>query len=129
MKPESEVVANTRQLMIFQIAIGLIVAAGFKLNSSEWQSVSAIFGMVTSIGLTILLSHGVKRAENSALKDPKKSIEILYLGAVQRFLLVLFCFIVGLAILKLEPLAMALSFGLTQFAYVFNMRNMKKRFH
>ena len=84
--------------------------------------------MLTSIALTLLLSHGVKRAESNALQDPKKSMGILYLGAVQRFVLVLAFFIVGLGILKLEPLAMALGFGLTQFAFVFNMRNLKKRF-
>ena len=127
MKLETQVATNTRQLLAIQIALGLIVAAGFKLASQEWQSVSAIFGMLTSIALTLLLSHGVKRAEKSALQDPKKSMGILYLGAVQRFVLVLAFFIVGLGIMKLEPLAMALGFGLTQFAYVFNMRNLKKR--
>jgi len=84
--------------------------------------------MLTSIALTLLLSHGVKRAESSALQDPKKSMGILYLGAVHRFLLVIAFFIIGLAILKLEPLAMALGFGLTQFAYVFNIHNLKKKF-
>lgn len=85
--------------------------------------------MLTSIGITLLLSHGVKRAEYNALQDPKKSMGILYLGAVQRFVAVAACFIVGIGIIKLEPLAMALGFALTQFAYVFNIRNMKKRFY
>jgi len=128
MKSENQVATNTRQLLAIQIALGLIVAAGFKLALQEWQSVSAIFGMLTSVALTILLSHGVKRAEREALQDPNKSMGILYLGAVQRFVLVLAFFIIGLGIFKLEPLAMALGFGLTQFAYIFNMRNLRKKF-
>jgi len=84
--------------------------------------------MLTSIAITILLSHGVKRAEREALQDPKKSMGILYLGAVQRFLVVLALFIVGLGFFKLEPLAMVLGFGLTQFAYLVNIRNLRKKF-
>ncbi len=114
---------------MIQIAIGLIVAAGFRLASQEWQSVSAIFGMLTSIVITLMLGFGVNRAKNKAQDDPKASMGILYLGAVQRFLLVLSFFIVGLAILKLDPMAMTLGFALTQFAYVFNIRKFNKRIH
>ena len=51
------------------------------------------------------LSYGVLKAEKVAQTDPKKSLGILYFGAVQRFVMVVGLFIVGLAIFKLEPLA------------------------
>lgn len=96
------------------------------MKGSSWQVWSALYGMGASIAITALLSYGVVRAEKAAANDPKKSMGILYVGAVQRFLLVLGLFIFGLAVLKLEPLATAVSFGLTQFGYVFNFAQLKK---
>jgi ATP synthase protein I len=82
------------------------------------QGLAALYGAFTSIVLAFLLSRGVKRASEAALHDPKKSMMILYLGAVQRFVLLLVLFAIGLAVLKLDPLACLIGFGLAQLTYV-----------
>ncbi len=71
---------------------------------------------------TLLLSWGVKRAERVAVESLGKSQAILYLGAVQRFVSVLVMFLVGFAVLKLDPLATVIGFGLAHAANLFGLR-------
>jgi len=122
----SEVGTNTRRLMINQLIIGLIIAGFFSIKVDNNSAISAIYGMLITMSTTALLSYGVQRAEKAATDDPKVSMGILYFGAVQRFIMVAALFIIGLGLLKLEPLPMAAAFGLTQFAYVFNFSGLRK---
>ncbi|MFP5344916.1 MAG: hypothetical protein ACLGGU_04680, partial [Gammaproteobacteria bacterium] len=50
--------------------------------------------------------------------DAGKGMLLLYLGVVQRFLLVLALFALALGVLKLDPLASIVGFGLSQLGYV-----------
>ena len=81
--------------------------------------------MVTML-VSAYLAYSVVRAEKSAQLDPKKSLGILYFGAAQRFIMVAGLFIVGLAILKLDPLATAAGFGFSQIGYVINLRQQSR---
>ena len=108
--------------MISQLIIGCLIASLFWLKGNSWQAISALYGMVSSMSIAGFLGYGIIKAEKTAIEDPKKSMGILYFGAVQRFIMVLGLFIMGMAILKLEPLALALAFGLTQIAYIFNLQ-------
>ncbi len=82
------------------------------------QGLAALYGALSSIVLVYLLSRCVTRASEVALHDPKKSMVTLYLGAVQRFVLLAVLFAIGLAVLKLDPLACLIGFGLAQLTYV-----------
>jgi ATP synthase protein I len=62
------------------------------------------------------------RAAEAARQDHKKSMLILYLGAVQRFVLVLVLFGVGLKGLNLTFLPMIAGFAGAQLAYLSSMR-------
>lgn len=112
--------------MINQLTIGLIVAIFFGLIADIEHTFAAMYGMLITMSTSALLSYGVQRAEIIATEDPKKSMGILYFGAVQRFILVAALFIVGLGLLMLEPLPMATTFGLTQFACVINFSGLRK---
>jgi len=47
---------------------------------------------------------------------------ILYVGAVQRFLLVLGLLVLGIALFKLDPIALCVGFALAQLSYVVGSR-------
>jgi len=108
--------------MTSQLIIGVIVTALFFIVGTAWQSLSAAYGSLVTVLVSAYLAYGVVKAEKTAQSDPKKSLGILYFGAAQRFIMVAGLFIVGLAILKLEPLATAAGFGLAQIGYVINLR-------
>lgn len=119
---KSDVAKNARRLITSQLIIGTIVTAAFFIFSGTLQGLSAAYGSFTTMLVSAYLSYGVLKAEKVAQTDPKKSLGILYFGAVQRFVMVVGLFIVGLAIFKLEPLATTVGFGLAQLGYVVNLR-------
>ena len=71
-----------------------------------------------SICISLLLLRGIQRANDAAKEDPGKSMRILYRGAVQRFVLVLALIAMGIALLKLSPLAVVTGFALAQIGYL-----------
>jgi len=121
-----QVVDQGRKVIGLQLIMTLLAAAGFFAGQGFYAAQAAVFGGLTSVLSTLLLSYGVKRATESATQNPAKSAAILYFGAAQRFLLVLVCFAFGLAILKLYPLGVFAGFALTQVAYVISMTMFKK---
>ena len=124
--PTSEVAKNSKRLLVNQIVVGLLIAAFFELKVGHWQALSALYGMFVTIAISTLLSRGVQRAENEAIKNPKSSMGILYFGAVQRFITAAVLFIIGLGLIEFEPLPLIIGFGVTQFAYVLNIIKLKK---
>ena len=70
----------------------------------------------------MLLLWGIQRANAAAKADPGKSMRILYVGAVQRFVLVLGLIALGIALFKLEPVAMIAGFALAQAGYLIGSR-------
>ena len=118
----TDLAARTRRIVGFQILASVVIAIGFLIGVGAAQGRSALYGGLVAVTLTVLLSRGVKRAEVSAARDPHKSMVILYVGAVQRFVLALAAFALGLAVLKLEPMAVFIGFAAAQFSYLINAR-------
>lgn len=118
----TELAERTRRIIGFQILASVVIAIGFFIGVGAAQGRSALYGGLVAVTLTMLLSRGVRRAEVSAAHNPQKSMVILYVGAVQRFVLALIAFAVALAVLKLEPMAVFLGFAAAQFSYLINAR-------
>lgn len=116
------ITANTRKVILLQLLIGSVVALGFMLGVDVQGAQSALFGMSVSIASALLLSRGVMRASSTMQTDKNKGMLILYLGAVQRFIMVLALFALGVAYLNLQPVAMIAAFGAAQMAYIFLAR-------
>lgn len=121
-----QVVDQGRKVIGLQLVMTLLAAAGFFAGQGFDAALAAVFGGLTCVLSTLLLSYGVKRATESATQNPAKSAAILYFGAAQRFLLVLVCFAFGLATLKLYPLGVFIGFALAQIAYIISMMIFKK---
>jgi ATP synthase protein I len=111
-----------RKLILLQVGVSTVIAAAFFMAKGQGEALAAFYGGVISIVIAFLLGRGVVRAADAARRDPKKSMLILYLGAVQRFALVLVLFGVGLKGLSLAFLPMLAGFAGAQLAYLSNMR-------
>lgn len=118
----AQVQANARKVLLLQIGIAAIVALVFAVMAGGWQALSALIGGGIGAGSSLLLRRGVLRATEIAKSDPKKGMLTLYLGAVQRFFLILGLFAVALALFKFDPLATVVGFGCAQLAYAVVMR-------
>ena len=83
---------------------------------------AAGYGGAVSIVVAFLLGRGVAKAAEVARHDHKKSMLILYLGALQRFVMVLLLFGIGLKGLGLAFIPMIAGFAGAQLAYLSSMR-------
>ena len=117
-----EIIAVTRKVIALQVGVGALIAAAFFMAKGEGEAYSAFYGCLISVAVAFLLGRGVARATQAAHHDHKKSMLILYLGAVQRFLLVLVLFGIGLKVLSLSFIPMVAGFAGAQLAYLSNMR-------
>lgn len=112
---------HTRKVMFYQAIIGLVTAPGF-LFQGQWQALSALFGALVAIVMAFLLGRRMKRAGNAAVQSTRWAMTLVFIGVVQRFLLVLVLFGVGFGVLKLNPLAAVVGFGLAQLGYLIGAR-------
>lgn len=115
---------KARRVLVIQLATSVVAAAGFMIQG-PWGALSAFYGGMTSIVLALLSIRGFRSANKHALSDPKKSMMILYAGAVQRFVAVLVLLALGLGGFKLEPLAVFIGFAMAQASYLMGVRGGK----
>ena len=117
-----EIIDATRKVIALQVGVGAVIAAAFFMAKGQGEALAAFYGCIISIAVAFLLGRGVVRAAEAASQDHKKSMLILYLGAVQRFILVLVLFGIGLKGLSLAFLPMIAGFAGAQLAYLSSMR-------
>ena len=121
-----EVASRSRRLVAIQTGLGLLSALGFGLYSGPLAAISAFFGAFGSMISTLILGSGVEKASEQAIENPGKSMGMLYLGAVKRFLFVIVFFIAGIKLAELDPLALAVGFALAQLSFVFGIKERAK---
>ena len=118
-----QVQRNARKVIVLQAAVAAVVALVFGIIEEAWSAFSAVYGGIVGICSSMLLRRGVLRASEVASDNPGRGMTVLYLGAVQRFVLVLGLFGIGLAVIKIDPLAGLVAFGVAQLAYAVVMRS------
>lgn len=87
---------------------------------------AAIYGLFIGIVNVVLLGITFRKANAKSAEDPKAGILVLYLSAVLRFILLAVLFILGLQLLKLNALAVVLTFVVMQIAQVFNLKGKQR---
>jgi len=118
---EPAIAVKAKWVISTQLIVSIIVAAVF-LTKGTWDSLAAVYGGLVSICISLLLLRGIQRANDAAITDPGKSMRILYIGAVQRFVVVLALIALGIALLKLSPIALITGFALAQIGYLLGSR-------
>lgn len=126
-KTEPELAEKARGVISKQLAVAVACAVFFYFYQGGWAALSAIYGGLVCIAATLLLLRGVARATQVAAENPGRSMTILYVGAAQRFLLVLALLGAGLALLKLHPLGVLLGFALAQVSTMLAGRSKPKK--
>ncbi len=123
MNPAADAInARAKKGLFVQAIAGVICAIGFLIYFGVWPSVSALAGAGVSIALLLLLRRGMNHASEVAQHDQKRGMIILYMGAAQRFLLILVLFALGLGVVEFDPLAMFVGFFLAQLSNLTNVR-------
>ncbi len=107
-----------RSLLIIQLALVLLAAAGFVYYMGQTTVFASFFGGAVAIANTLLLSWRLDSAAEMANDNPDGGVLTLYLGVVQRFIFVLVMFGIGMGALKFSPPAMLGTFALAQLAYM-----------
>lgn len=135
-QPDADLTEKARRVVVVQLLVTtgvavvfFVVGAGLFGMSTEkepaWGALSAAYGGLASIILALISIRGFRRANVFALSDPKKSMMILYIAAVVRFMAVIVVLGIGLGLLKLEPMAVFIGFVLAQASYLMGVRDHK----
>ncbi len=104
-------------LIIVQAALIAICVFGVWIYGDFSSALAAIYGGVVALANAWLLSRRIDRASELVKVDPNKGMFSLYVGAIQRFVLVLAGLGVGMGVLQLHPMPMIVTFGIAQLAY------------
>jgi ATP synthase protein I len=123
----SEVVSRTRNLVLIQASAGIVVALVFAYLNGFAHALSAIYGTAVSMVGVLLLSTDIRRANSRAVDHPKSSMGVLYFGAAQRFIVILVLLVIGLAVLKLQAVAVLSGFALAQLGFVVQLRKLAQQ--
>ena len=106
-----------------QLALGVVMLAIFATQS---MAVDALYGVFLGLANVAMLGLTFKLANNKAAEDPKQGVLILYLSAVVRFILLAVLFVIGLAWLKLDPMAVVLTFVVMQIGQMGNLHGKRR---
>jgi ATP synthase protein I len=107
-----------RSVLITQAVLAVAVAIGFYFLKGFPAVQAALYGGAIALLNTFLLARRVKRAGDVAQEDANRGTVTLYIGAVQRFVIALAGFAIGMGLLKLAPLPQLLAFAAAQAAYL-----------
>jgi len=106
-----------------QLVLGLLMVAVFAVQGL-WQA--ALYGVFLGLANVMMLSFTFKVANHRAEVDAKQGVMILYLSAVIRFVLLAVLFVIGLAWLKMEPMAVVLTFVVMQIGQMANLQGKRR---
>lgn len=109
-------------LLAIQAAVTLAVAAGFYVYQGLAGAAAAGYGGLIALAVSGLLAWRLSRASR-----PGAGVAGLFLGALERFVFVAAAFAVGIALLKLAPIALIAGFVGAELGYYVAAGVMKDR--
>lgn len=111
---------NIRNLLIAQIILSLLVAIGFFLAADIKQALAALYG-----GSLLLINTGLMALKFKKLQSANGTEFQLamYSGFVQRFLIAIIGFALGIAWLQLPPGPQVVAFGVSYLSFMIAAKN------
>ncbi len=109
---------DARRLLGIQAALIACTTGVFFFRGGIAEAQAALFGGATALVSAWLLQRRVKSALAAARDEPGSETRVLYIGAVQRFIVVFALFMFGLGGLKLQPIPLLICFAVAQAAYI-----------
>lgn len=104
-----------RRVVQVQLAL-LALFAGASFFHSPHAALSAVAGVVVAMVLAWMLRRSMARATELAVESPQQSMNMMYLGAVARFVALLALMAVGLGLLGLDARFMVGAFVIAMIA-------------
>jgi ATP synthase protein I len=108
---------DVRRLLLLQLAIVAVATLAAFLGWGRDAAAGVAWGGGTALLSAWMLGRRVQRAADVARANPGIETAVLYIGAVQRFAVVLAMFWLAMGQLGLPALALLGGFGVAQLAY------------
>lgn len=109
-----------RRLVILQSLL-ILACAGIYLGvEGGLGALAVLYGGGIALTSTLVSAWRLLRATEAAGDAMHRAMAELYIGAALRLVLVVGLMAVGMAVLRLNPLAVIIGFGAAQIGYIFN---------
>lgn len=106
-----------------QLLLGAVMVVVFATQNLLQD---ALYGVFLGLANVSMLAFTFKLANQRAEIDAKQGVAILYLSAVVRFILLAVLFVIGLAWLKMNPMAVVLTFVVMQIGQMANLQGKRR---
>ena len=110
-----------RRVLLAQALLALAAALAFGLFGGPNTPLAVIYGGAIALLITLLLGWRVQRAGEVGASSATGGTLLLYLGALERFIVVLAGLALGMGWLKLSPLPMVVGFAVAQLGFLINV--------
>ena len=109
-----------RRLLIVQLILTLIIALCYFVFDNTNSMLAALYGGSITLSASLLMAWRITRAGEVAATDKQQGYIEIYIGAFQKFILTLLLMAIGMGYFKLDPLAILISFAITQMSFIAN---------
>lgn len=120
MRYNDALIRGARQVLIAQVLLTLLMAAGFGVVSGWPGLLAALYGGMVTTLITGWLAWRLRRA--GRIHDPAAGMAVIYSSWFLRYATVVVLLGAGLGYLKLLPLPLLATFALTQLGFVASLR-------
>lgn len=114
------------KMLAVQAMLISCVAWGFFAYQGQTAAQAAMYGGLIVMINVWMMNRRVRAAAQLAQVANGKEIRVLYVAAVQRFVLTLVWFILGMGWLSLPPIPMLIAFALAQTGYFIGGLSIRK---
>lgn len=101
---------RSRMVLIVQLIAGAVSAGLAFVYAGRDSFFGVVGGSLIAVTLMLVLGYTMRKASELAVESPQTSMNVMYVGAVVRFVLVLILFGIALGVLKLSALYTVASF-------------------
>lgn len=120
MRYNDALIRGARQVLIAQVLLTLLLAAGFGVVSGWAGLLAALYGGMVTTLITGWLAWRLRRA--GQVHDPAGGMAVIYSSWFLRYATVVVLLGAGLGYLKLLPLPLLVTFAITQLGFVASLR-------
>ena len=120
MRYNDALIRGARQVLIAQVLLTLLLAAGFGVVSGWASLLAALYGGMVTTLITGWLAWRLRRA--GQVHDPAGGMAVIYSSWFLRYATVVVLLGAGLGYLKLLPLPLLVAFAITQLGFVASLR-------
>ena len=108
-----------KKIFTLQLIIVAVTAVAYYFYQNIFSAESALYGGAMALNNLWITERRLRSASRIVQIAPEKEAMLLYAGAVQRFVFTLIFFVAGMWWLKLNPIALIVTFSLAQAAFLF----------